>query len=106
MVLTGLVWLRIGTTGEFFECGNEPSGSIKSWELSSGYTTDGPSSSAQFHRVSDVGFEVSTAVTMKNGVFWDITPCGSCKYRRNFFAASVGCLLQLALCLVHRFLSP
>jgi hypothetical protein len=21
-------------------------------------------------------------VTMKNGVFWDVTPCGSCKKRR------------------------
>jgi hypothetical protein len=27
-------------------------------------------------------FEVFTAVTIKNGVFWDITPCGSCKNRR------------------------
>jgi hypothetical protein len=27
----------------------------------------------------NVRFEVFTAVTMKNGVFWDITPCGSCK---------------------------
>jgi hypothetical protein len=26
--------------------------------------------------------EVFTAVTMKNGVFWDVTPCGSCKNRR------------------------
>jgi hypothetical protein len=25
--------------------------------------------------------EVFTAVTMKNGVFWDVTPCGSCKNR-------------------------
>jgi hypothetical protein len=25
--------------------------------------------------------EVFTAVTMKNGVFWDVTPCGSYKYR-------------------------
>jgi hypothetical protein len=24
-----------------------------------------------------VRFEVFTAVTMKNGVFWDVTPCGS-----------------------------
>jgi hypothetical protein len=24
-------------------------------------------------------FEVFTAVTMKNGVFWDVTQCGSCK---------------------------
>jgi hypothetical protein len=23
-------------------------------------------------------FEVYTAVTMKNAVFWDVTPCGSC----------------------------
>jgi hypothetical protein len=29
-----------------------------------------------------VRFEVFTAVTMKNCVFWDVTPCGSCKNRR------------------------
>jgi hypothetical protein len=29
-----------------------------------------------------VRFEVFTAVTMKNYVFWDVTPCGSCKNRR------------------------
>jgi hypothetical protein len=28
-----------------------------------------------------VRFEVFTAVTMKNDVFWDVTPCGSCKNR-------------------------
>jgi hypothetical protein len=33
-------------------------------------------------RISDVRFEVFTAVTMKNGVFWDVTSCGSCKTRR------------------------
>jgi hypothetical protein len=27
-------------------------------------------------------FEVFTAVIMKNCVFWDVTPCGSCKNRR------------------------
>jgi hypothetical protein len=32
--------------------------------------------------LSLVRFEVFTAVTMKNGVFWDVTPCGSCKSRR------------------------
>jgi hypothetical protein len=31
---------------------------------------------------SCVRFEVFTAVTMKNGVLWDVTPCGSCKIRR------------------------
>jgi hypothetical protein len=30
----------------------------------------------------DVRFEVLTAVTMKNAVFWDVTLCGSCKKRR------------------------
>jgi hypothetical protein len=29
--------------------------------------------------LKDVRFEVFTAVTMKNGVFWDVTPCGSYK---------------------------
>jgi hypothetical protein len=31
---------------------------------------------------SSVRFEVFTAVTMKNGVFWVVTPCGSCKNLR------------------------
>jgi hypothetical protein len=30
-----------------------------------------------------VGFEFFTAVTMKNAVFRDVTPCGSCKKRRS-----------------------
>jgi hypothetical protein len=29
-----------------------------------------------------VRFEFFTAVAMKNGVFWDVTPGGSCKNRR------------------------
>jgi hypothetical protein len=46
-------------------------------------------------RIDELGstlrFEVFTAVTMKNGVFWDVTPCGSCKNRRfgGVVAASV-----------------
>jgi hypothetical protein len=32
------------------------------------------------HQTADyVMFEVFTAVTMKNAVFLDVTPCGSCK---------------------------
>jgi hypothetical protein len=31
--------------------------------------------------IRNVRFEVFTAVTTKNGVFWDVTPCGSCKNR-------------------------
>jgi hypothetical protein len=41
--------------------------------------------SSGFHTASNmeiVRFEVFTAVTMKNGVFWVVTPCGSCKNRR------------------------
>jgi hypothetical protein len=44
------------------ELGNEPVGSIKCGEST-----------------ECVRFEVFTAVAMKNGVFWDVTPCGSCK---------------------------
>jgi hypothetical protein len=29
-----------------------------------------------------IRFEVLTAVTMKNDVFWNVTSCGSCKNRR------------------------
>jgi hypothetical protein len=32
--------------------------------------------------VFSVRVEVFKAVTMKNGVFWDVTPCGSCKNQR------------------------
>jgi hypothetical protein len=31
------------------------------------------------------------AVTMKNGVIWDVTPCGSCKNRR-FSSVVITCL--------------
>jgi hypothetical protein len=27
----------------------------------------------------NVRFEVFTAVSMENGFFWEVTPCGSCK---------------------------
>jgi hypothetical protein len=56
VVWTGLAWLRIGT--------NE--GALVN--------------AATNLRV--VRFEVFTAVTMKNDVFWNVTPCGSCKNRR------------------------
>jgi hypothetical protein len=36
-----------------------------------------------------VRFEVFTAVTMKNGVFWDVTSCGFCNNRRFGGTASV-----------------
>jgi hypothetical protein len=38
-----------------------------------------PNTSVTLMYVELVRFEVFTAVTMKNGVFWDVTPCGSCK---------------------------
>jgi hypothetical protein len=40
---------------------------------------------SQALRLLSVGvrFEVFTAVTMENGAFWDVTPCGSCKNRRS-----------------------
>jgi hypothetical protein len=42
---------------------------VKGWEL------DLNLQKSNFHYVR---FEVFTAVTMKNGVFWVVTPCGSC----------------------------
>jgi hypothetical protein len=32
--------------------------------------------------VKFVRLEVFTVVTMKNGIFWDVMSCGSCKNRR------------------------
>jgi hypothetical protein len=37
---------------------------------------------AKHNRIFDIRLVVFTAVDMKNAVFWDITPCGSCKNRR------------------------
>jgi hypothetical protein len=31
----------------------------------------------------DGRFEVSTGLTMNNAIFWDFTPCGSCKNRHS-----------------------
>jgi hypothetical protein len=59
---------------------------------------EGKTGDADVARGRGLRFEVFSAVTMKNAVFWDVTPC--------FFAACVGCWLQLALFLVHRFLPP
>jgi hypothetical protein len=33
----------------------------------------------------NVRFEVFTAVIMKNGVFWDVTPCGITSRKTPFF---------------------
>jgi hypothetical protein len=39
--------------------------------------------------------ELVNCASIENGVFWDVTPCGSCKNRRfggtYFFSAYVGC---------------
>jgi hypothetical protein len=34
---------------------------------------------ARSYILTYVIFEVLTTMTMKNGVFWDVTPCGSCR---------------------------
>jgi hypothetical protein len=40
-------------------------------------------------RILQVRFEVFTAVTMKNGVFWVVAPRGSCKKLRLLVTANV-----------------
>jgi hypothetical protein len=52
---------------------------VSSGTLSLRHRLNMPSGSL-YHVV--VRFEVFTAVTMKNGVFWVVTPCGFCKNRR------------------------
>jgi hypothetical protein len=39
-------------------------------------------SAAESNRLMLLRFEVFTAVAMKNDVFWDVRPYGSCKNRR------------------------
>jgi hypothetical protein len=47
----------------------------------------------------DVRFEIFTAVTIKNGVFWDVTQCGSCKIppKRRFLQEPHGVTSQKTL---------
>jgi hypothetical protein len=33
------------------------------------------------YKIIFMGFEVLSVMTMKNAVFWDVAPCGSCKKR-------------------------
>jgi hypothetical protein len=51
-------------------------------------------------------FEVFTAVTMQNAVYWDVTPCGSCKNRiseeRMAFIIRVTRIGQLGMLAVTR----
>jgi hypothetical protein len=54
---------------------------------------------------SSVKFEVFTAVTMKNRVFWDVTPCGSCK-NRCFGGTSVVFLRSMRRLLVTASVVP
>jgi hypothetical protein len=39
--------------------------------------------------IKNVGFEVFTAVTMKNAVIWDVAPCRSCEINWRFGRTSV-----------------
>jgi hypothetical protein len=41
-----------------------------------------------------VGFEVLTAVIMRNSIFWDITPCSPLKVRPRFRKNGVGSTLR------------
>jgi hypothetical protein len=65
----------IGLAQDRYRCklSYEPSGSMKCWKLPSSCTSCGLLSGTQLHRVS---------LVMKNGVFWVVTPCGSCENRR------------------------
>jgi hypothetical protein len=44
--------------------------------------------------ILNVRFEVVTAVTMKNAVFWDVAPCSSCVNRRFGGTYRIVCSLQ------------
>jgi hypothetical protein len=51
-----------------------------------------------------VRFKVFMAVTRKNAVFWDVTPCGSCKTDvLEEHSASIIRVTRIGEFLVHRF---
>jgi hypothetical protein len=53
-------------------------------------------------RTNYVGFEVFTAVTMKNAVFWDVAPCTSCELNRYIPEDGI---LQMPIICTMRYLS-
>jgi hypothetical protein len=56
------------------------------------YTISGGCSVTNMKTHDLINFEVLTAVTMKNAVFWDVAPCRSCVNRR--FGGTYHLLLQ------------
>jgi hypothetical protein len=62
--------------------GTDPSRSLLYVFLPYGKTAESGRSSHVFVSWPIARLEVFTAVTMKIGVFCDVTPCGSCKNRR------------------------
>jgi hypothetical protein len=101
-MMDGLVLNRLFPQS-WFSYLNQHTNMSVTYEWAAASTVCACSVSEPITKTSVVRFEVFTAVTMKSGVFWDFTLCGSCKNQR--FAACVGCQLRLTF-LVHRFLSP
>jgi hypothetical protein len=59
--------------------------SIPNWEYPEGHNPRRPRNTIRKLKRTikcSARFKVFTAVTTKNGVFWDVRPCGSCKSRR------------------------
>jgi hypothetical protein len=63
-------------------------------DITTGYRLDGLGSIFGNARFVCVGFEVFTAVTMKNAVFRDVSPCRSCVNRCRFIQDLNGAISQ------------
>jgi hypothetical protein len=53
----------------------------------------GTNSLSANEEITHVGFDVFTAVTMKNALFWDVTPCASCMNRR--FEENIASIIRM-----------
>jgi hypothetical protein len=80
--VTAMSQLDSGSSLRFtvaFRRGLDPNAPLAQWE---GPCRSSISAVESRPKSIHVGFEVFTALTMKNGVFWGVIPCGSCKNRR------------------------
>jgi hypothetical protein len=80
-----LLWIKTDMKGVSYGHGEEHSETRNQGTSSAPLLYRYLSYNNLMHKTNSVAFarfEVFTAVTMKNGVFWDVTPCGFCKDRR------------------------
>jgi hypothetical protein len=79
-LVISVILSALGTRTSHARWGNGTDNRLNTFETKRNLLISSVQIEIQFEKYK-VRFEFFTAVTMKNGIFWDVTPCGSCKNR-------------------------